>query len=113
MRVFYLGKDSLCHSVSLSFVSVSPCFCFGFFFSSPRSGLVAVVASLCDLRVRLRFESFNLNVPSVLLLLSRFSSSVSTPRRMKRFDADVRILPPPRCTRLCLSCVTARARGKK
>jgi hypothetical protein len=101
MRVFYLGKDSLCLSVSLSFVSTKSLLAFAldFFFSSPRSCLVAAVASLCDLRVRLRFESFNLNVPSVLLLQSRFSSSVSTPRRMKRFDADVRILPPLRCTR--------------
>lgn len=97
MRVFYLGKDSLCLCLSLSFVSTKflLAFALDFFFSSSRSGLVAVVASLCDLRVRLRFESFNLNVPSVLLLLqSRFSSSVSTPRRLKRFDADVRILSP-------------------
>ena len=103
MRVFYLGKDSLFLSVSLSFVSTKSLLAFAldFFFPLPRSWSRRSSASLCDLRVRLRFESFNLNVPSSVLLLlqSRFSSSVSTPRRLKRFDADVRILPPLRCTR--------------
>ena len=99
---------SLC--LSLSFVSKSLlAFALDFFCLSPGSGLVAVVASLCDSRVRLRFESFNLNVPSsfsVAFLFFRINSST---------NETIRCGCPYTSTSpmYCLSCVTARARGKK